>query len=1326
MRNKIKFIALIIGYIIILSYILQAETSYTRYPQDQFQLPIVIGDTQLPGISIIKEDNVMEETPTIEEGKVKIIIKLKHPPLAIDPSESNQQALIQEQNYVENILEKDFEAKITAKWSLIYNGFAAEIDSKYWNEIEKIPHIKKISKDIPVYAMLQDSVPLINAPQVWQQIDSSGNYITGLNIKVAVIDTGVAYTHPDLGGCLGTSCKVIGGYDFVNSDSDPMDDHGHGTHVAGIIAANGGIKGVAPDAKILAYKTLDASGSGSSSWIISAINQAVLDGAQIISISLGAFGYSDDDLSEAADNAMIAGTVVVVAAGNAGPTATQVVCRHNFFFYNQPLGFFSICSPGNSLEAITVGASTKSDVLAGFSGRGYALFSNGSISGIKPDILAPGVSINSTVPTGSCTICDPSGYKSISGTSMATPHIAGVAALLKQAHPSWTSQEIKLAMNNPPADLAYQPIEQGSGRVDAYASYIIKTLLSPNNKFLGLNLLPDTAIFQISELFELKNIHTLPQSYSLSTTTNYPGVVSLNPSTVALNPGQSTPINLSYSFNNSLDIGAVFYNGKILIPAQNINVPFSMFKMNLTGQAALTLNFGPYHYYTYIFNLLPNSHPASPTGYGNVIASIYTDPPSSLASNITIFLPENITYYLSSTFAKPPAWYLVPSSYWGDPYTTIFTNFYLTNLIPTTTITKEQANSVLDFTILDKNGTPIFPNEYCYYNWNTICNRGNTFMYFTLNESVGIGVGQLGFESALLHFYNDVPLWALLSVHTFSTPEPATYIARNFIKPAVGNHSVIIQPSTKISMKYKFIPSFPTLTSLFFQNFYHFNDTIYYSVLDIGLHRRVIFDTGGKDYEIFYLTPDSYLAPGTDFEKVVDKLSRIEMFNDYTFGGPTQVKLQQTPYFKIPQPDTFEHLLVDTPWVSLNILNTTYNTIYETEISPNVWQGKMSNSVGTVKLRVYRGIPGVPILSSLPLIKQNNIFQHYGITNPTAIAYTLILSATGGISSSGTLSAPPAPPYPILDLNVAPGAYMLILVQNGYDWIDGTPANLLINLNFDTTQSDNNPPVIDFFRILADNLYTGNVLPVSSNNKVIFKAKDLESSISNQKIYYKLSGTGIWIELPVISGTNYDYVTLPNLPTGNYDLRYFIVDSFSNSLDQIQIPGFKISSSASPPNLNQTIPVVCGNYICDTGETAASCPTDCGTPIISSMPSTANIGTPVIINLISPGDAGEPYVLALSLGNSGVPLPTFGGPTLIIPLSPDGVFWSSLSSPYLGLLNSISTLYATGTSGTNTVVLPIPNIPILHGFTVYVAYAILHPSGTSVTKVSPSYNFMIN
>ncbi|MFV2044347.1 MAG: S8 family serine peptidase [Anaerolineales bacterium] len=143
--------------------------------------------------------------------------------------------------------------------------------------------------------------------------DTNNQPVTGLGIRVAVLDTGIDYTHPDLGGCFGPSCEVIGGYDFVNWGNDPMDDAdiGRGTHVAGIVAADGDVQGVAPDAKLLAYKVLNFYGVGSGRVIVEAMemaadpdgNPATDDSAHMVNMSLTAPFYDENDpLGQAANN----------------------------------------------------------------------------------------------------------------------------------------------------------------------------------------------------------------------------------------------------------------------------------------------------------------------------------------------------------------------------------------------------------------------------------------------------------------------------------------------------------------------------------------------------------------------------------------------------------------------------------------------------------------------------------------------------------------------------------------------------------------------------------------------------------------------------------------------------------------------------------------------------------------------------------------------------------------------------------------------------------------------------------------------------------------
>ncbi|MBI2136577.1 S8 family serine peptidase [Candidatus Woesearchaeota archaeon] len=363
---------------------------------------------------------------------------------------------------------------VVERYKKVFNGAALAIDDaaaeNITKKISQLPNVKAVHENKPVFAVMQDSVKIINVDYVWK-LDKDGNEcatnakecLTGKGIVVAIVDTGIDYMHPDLGGCLGAGCKVIGGYDFINNDNNPMDDQGHGTHVAGTVAANsanGAIKGVAPEAKLLGYKVLDADGSGSFESVIAGIERAVDpnndgnfdDKANIISLSLGGPGDPDDPVSKAIDNAVDNGVVAVIAAGNDGEFGRQ-----------------TIGSPGTARKAITVGAVDKCDKIADFSSRGPVKWGGGIL--IKPDIVAPGVDICSSqwgdAFTPRARQCIDDDHVAISGTSMATPHVSGVAALLLQAHPDWNPEQVKSALMTTAKDLGYEPNTQGAGRVDA-------------------------------------------------------------------------------------------------------------------------------------------------------------------------------------------------------------------------------------------------------------------------------------------------------------------------------------------------------------------------------------------------------------------------------------------------------------------------------------------------------------------------------------------------------------------------------------------------------------------------------------------------------------------------------------------------------------------------------------------------------------------------------------------------------------------------------------------------------------------------------------------
>lgn len=349
-----------------------------------------------------------------------------------------------------------------------------------------VPPVAHLWLDARGKAALDRSVPQIGAPAMWK-----AGY-TGKGVKVAVLDTGVDETHPDLKG-IETAQKNF-------SDSpDTVDRYGHGTHVASTLAgtgaASGGLyKGVAPGVQLLDAKVLDDDGSGSASDVISAMQWAVDQGATVVSMSL-AFGDDPgvDPLEEAvarlSDKALF-----VVAAGNEGDRPGTVT------------------SPGSAPEALTVGAVDKEDQLADFSSRGPT-----RAGAAKPDITAPGVDITAARTTHGP---DPSPglYTSMSGTSMATPHVAGAAALVRQQHPSWSGARIKaLLTGSAKPNPALNGYQQGAGRTDLARAAKAVVVAQPASLGFGMQSWPHADDKPLAKSLTYRNYGTRPVTLRLST-----------------------------------------------------------------------------------------------------------------------------------------------------------------------------------------------------------------------------------------------------------------------------------------------------------------------------------------------------------------------------------------------------------------------------------------------------------------------------------------------------------------------------------------------------------------------------------------------------------------------------------------------------------------------------------------------------------------------------------------------------------------------------------------------------------------------------------------
>ncbi|KOV57643.1 hypothetical protein ADL00_26770 [Streptomyces sp. AS58] len=322
-------------------------------------------------------------------------------------------------------------------WSAVTNGSADDMKRTV------APGIASVWLDSLVQASLDKSVPQIGGPDAW----AAG--FDGTGTRIAVLDTGIDTSHPDLAG------QVVAENNFSESP-DAEDRHGHGTHVASTAAGTGAksggtYKGVAPGAHILNGKVLGDNGSGSMSQIIAGMEWAVAEKADVVNLSLGTYDSPEIDPAEAAVNRLSAesGALFVIAAGNNGEQ-----------------GAGTVGSPGSADAALTVGAVDKQDRLASFSSTGP----RAGDSGIKPDLTAPGVAIGAAAAHDSYlagvapAVAD--GYIALNGTSMATPHIAGAAAILVQQHPDWTGDDIKDALVSSTTPGGYTAFEQGSGRVD--------------------------------------------------------------------------------------------------------------------------------------------------------------------------------------------------------------------------------------------------------------------------------------------------------------------------------------------------------------------------------------------------------------------------------------------------------------------------------------------------------------------------------------------------------------------------------------------------------------------------------------------------------------------------------------------------------------------------------------------------------------------------------------------------------------------------------------------------------------------------------------------
>ncbi|ESU34338.1 hypothetical protein G3A_01515 [Bacillus sp. 17376] len=595
--------------------------------------------------------------------------KLQIPPIPQEEPQTEKVAIVLteqpvEEQQIKNQLKNLKNTKLRRIFKHAVNGYSVKGPVSELQQLEKSNDIQLLSEvntykvESPAHLPTRykssesfiDNFELIGTDTVRGLLDEKGNRLTGKGVTIGVIDTGIDYDHPDL------RRNFAGGHDLVDGDDDPMETKGagfrstlHGTHVAGVIAANGRMWGMAPEAKIVAYRALGPGGRGTTEQVIAAIDEAIKDKVDILNLSLGNDVNGPDlPISLALNKAVDAGIVAVTSSGNSGPnrwtvgspgTASKAISvgastppmqvpylnapglskeirlellqgsdnwnitqSENLVFaglgtkeemkgvrdklvlvergkltftekaknafeagaigviiYNNTKGTFF----GNLEESLPIPVAAISeeaglmlkkqldknpmlirmilieekDLLADFSSRGPVTVT----WEIKPDIVAPGVAINSTIPGG---------YLPLQGTSMAAPHIAGAAALIKQAHPDWSPAEIKAAIMNTAKNISdrdgkrYRTFEQGAGRIRLEAAIKTESLVIPGSLQFGKFQLADNMHRHSSKL-TVKNTGKVTKTYSFSIPKKEHGIEWELPMSFALKPNEAKNVELA-------------------------------------------------------------------------------------------------------------------------------------------------------------------------------------------------------------------------------------------------------------------------------------------------------------------------------------------------------------------------------------------------------------------------------------------------------------------------------------------------------------------------------------------------------------------------------------------------------------------------------------------------------------------------------------------------------------------------------------------------------------------------------------------------------------
>ena len=989
-------------------------------------------------------------------------------------------------------------SRVSAEYRKIFNGVA--LRSRRWlvDRLRTLPYVKSVSPDKQVHTLDSSSNHQIGADSVLANTGATGD-----GVRVGVLDTGIDYMHPDLGGGIGPGYKVAGGWDFANNDSDPADDEGHGTHVAGIIAANGpSLRGVAPNATLYAIKVLNSEGMGLWSWIMSGLewavdpddNRATDDHLDVVNLSLGGTGDPTDPVSQAIDNATAGGVLCVVAAGNEG-------------------SYQSIGSPGCASRALTVGACDRSDTLAYFSSRGPTNY----LYTIKPDLVAPGVDITSTVLGGS--------YASGSGTSMATPHAAGAAALVKQLHHDWTPEMLKGAFMGTAKDLGQDLWSQGKGRLNVAKAVHAEVVASPQTLSFGLDNLT-FARWSQTDTISLYNVSDSALSITIDQFAGLPAGVSLTSDASAV----TVPAHGTAQLAFTLDVD----NSTVQIPLEE--------SFGITGTVALAS---------------PRDTLQIP--WAVVIGSyieLQVGMPEDCSPGEAIFTPLS---------GGPPLWS-------HDFASTGGTTWRLRKLLPAgnyEVVLEILGWSKMGVTWLVRDSVNVDPvasltmsdNEALYRVGTALKDENGAVLDSSYRVSrcselyskrTGVGMFMMVIGTTEPHSALDrvSPLSSNYVFDYYTTTDfenPKVYTYAGQASPVLSDQVIDIRAGDLVrrDIDYRLHSAVPSLKPV---KIFAFGGGVYFG--NLGTPPLM-----APFHQVWFAQPH----PSGNFPW------NSTLFNHQVWfdGSVDSVWLKPALLITPNQSPCADGVLRS----SLFAANTPFQesrgkkVIYG--LGPRHYFGRMDNSVPTL-LRVQTNTDWAVSCLFFPQEASLPLFLNQAMDAEPVSPWLRLQDSTGRVLYQST-SLYPNNLYMgdvSLRMNVPQAGRYTLQLWDRSSYVLSLRGAAIVNLTVDTRLSDRNPPAMASFNVIgADSEYTDMLQP-GEQGRLDFRVSDAETGLGTVSAFYHTDSSRAWVSLPLTNQGDLYCGRLPafSLKDGFVSLRVLATDASGNSMDYRAEPALHIGA----------------------------------------------------------------------------------------------------------------------------------------------------------------------